>query len=426
VLLRVRFAEVSRNALTELGASFFANGFHDFFGRVGTQQFGPSLPSFQDGRMVFSDFLNLFLFDSANNLGLVIKALETKGVFQSLAEPNLVSESGKEASFLAGGEFPIPVAQGSGANLAISVVFKEFGIRLSFTPTVNGDRVHLKVKPEVSTLDFGNAVVTNGFRIPALTTRKTETELELQNGQTFAIAGLMNNSVANTMQKIPGIGDIPILGMLFRSKAAQKNQTELVVMITPEILPINSRGVTDRMPRTPEPYLPPMPAERMHETPAPAFTPARPTSVSAPTQQSSKGDKAAGASVAAATSSAPASPTPAQSVATSQSAAAPSATVNSKQMEKERQAAEKAAREEAKRAAAEAEKERERLEKEAREQLKREREQEKRDKEAAKRAEEEAKKQSQVQDDPQDDPSAKLKLAEAAYLAELAKSSAQN
>ncbi len=151
-------------------------------------------------------------------------------------------QSGKEASFLAGGEFPVPIAQGSGANLAISVMFKEFGVRLNFTPTINGDRVNLKVRPEVSTLDFGNAVVLNGFRIPALSTRRTETEIELRNGQTFAIAGLLNNQMQSTMQKIPGIGDIPILGYLFRSKVASKEQTELVVMITPEILPGGFNG----------------------------------------------------------------------------------------------------------------------------------------------------------------------------------------
>src|SRR5262249_11809834 len=152
-------------------------------------------------------------------------------------------------------------------NLGISVVFKEFGIRLGFTPIVNGDRVHLKVKPEVSTLDFNNAVVLNGFRIPALTSRKTETELELQNRQTFAIAGLMNNQMVSTLSKVPGIGDIPILGNLFKSKAAQKNQTELVVMITPEILPNNSPGLTPNLPRTPEPFLSPLPDKQTRPAP---------------------------------------------------------------------------------------------------------------------------------------------------------------
>src|SRR4029079_8217501 len=134
---------------------------------------------------------------------------QTKGQFQSLAEPNLVAESGKEASFLAGGEVPVPIAQGGQSN-AISVVYKEFGVRLNFTPVIHGNRVHLKVRPEVSTLDFANGVVLQGFRIPALSTRRTETEVDLLDGQTFAIAGLINNSMNSTLQKIPGIGDIPI------------------------------------------------------------------------------------------------------------------------------------------------------------------------------------------------------------------------
>jgi pilus assembly protein CpaC len=223
VLLRVRFAEVSRSAMTELGASLLTSptGIENNTARLTTQQF--AAPDFSDlsftkassafgsavtsasGKFTFSDFLNLFLFNSKYDLGVVVKALQSKGLFQSLAEPNLVAESGKEASFLAGGEFPVPIAQGGSGSVAISVQFKEFGIRLNFTPIVTGNRVHLKVRPEVSTLDFSNAVVLNGFRIPALTTRRTETELELQSGQTFAIAGLMNSQVNSTMQKIPGI-----------------------------------------------------------------------------------------------------------------------------------------------------------------------------------------------------------------------------
>jgi pilus assembly protein CpaC len=275
VLLRVRFAEVSRNALTELGASFAANGFKDgrWYGRTSTQQF--AAPQWdQDGKFVFSDFLNLFLFDTKNELAGVIRALQNKGLFQSLAEPNLVAESGKEASFLAGGEIPVPIAQGSGNNLGITVQYKEFGIRLNFTPVVNGDRIHLKVRPEVSTLDFNNAVVLQGFRIPALSTRRTETELELRDHQTFAIAGLLNNTMMSSLQKVPGLGDIPILGLLFRSKAAQKDRTELVVMITPEILPNNSPGVTTEVPRLKEPYLPPLRDNESTPPPPPPFMPA--------------------------------------------------------------------------------------------------------------------------------------------------------
>ena len=127
-----------------------------------------------------------------------------------------------EASFLAGGEFTVPVAQGSGANLAISVMFKEFGIRLTFTPVVNGDRVHLKVRPEVSTLDFVNAIQLNGFRIPALSTRRATTEFELKDGQSFVIAGLLDNRLTNNASKIPGLGTIPILGTFFKSKNLNK------------------------------------------------------------------------------------------------------------------------------------------------------------------------------------------------------------
>jgi pilus assembly protein CpaC len=256
VMLRVRFAEVSRSAMQELGASFFAHGSgtsDQWFGRTNP---GVGGPEFDDGKLVFSDFLNLFIFNSKENLGGVVKALSNKGLFQSLAEPNLIATNGKEASFLAGGEYPYPVVQsGSGTN-SVTITFKEFGVRLSFTPTVlGGDLVHLKVKPEVSTLDFANAVVIDGFRVPALATRRTETEVELRDGQTFAIAGLMNNTLTNTMSKIPGIGDIPILGLLFKSKAHQKQQTELVVMITPTIIRRGQMGVSESLPSLVEPYL---------------------------------------------------------------------------------------------------------------------------------------------------------------------------
>ena len=246
VMLRVRFAEVSRSAMQELGVSMFANGSgssDQWYGRSAPS--GAPGPNFEDGKLVFSDFLNLFVFNGKENLGAVVKALSNKGLFQSLAEPNLIATNGKEASFLAGGEYPYPVVQsGSGTN-SVTITFKEFGVRLSFTPTVlGGDLVHLKVKPEVSSLDFANAVVIDGFRVPALSTRRTETEVELRDGQTFAIAGLMNNTLTSSMSKIPGIGDIPILGLLFKSKAHQKNQTELVVMITPTII---KKGRTGRV-----------------------------------------------------------------------------------------------------------------------------------------------------------------------------------
>src|SRR4051794_3090920 len=279
VMLRVRFAEVSRSALQELGASFFTGpgGFHDYVAQASTQQFpsinyteldrssiqgpdkwggGRDTVDATGGKFTFSDLLNLTVFNNKYNIGTLIKALQDKGLFQSLAEPNLIALNGKEASFLAGGEYPYPVVQPGASGNSISITFKEFGIRLSFTPTVlGGDLINLKVRPEVSSLDFSNAIVLDGFRIPALSTRRTETEVELQDGQTFAIAGLLNNTVQNTMRKIPGIGDIPILGWLFKSAAMQKNQTELVVMITPQVVRRGSTGVSAGLPSTVEPYL---------------------------------------------------------------------------------------------------------------------------------------------------------------------------
>jgi pilus assembly protein CpaC len=258
VMLRVRFAEVSRSALQELGATWILDQFkNDWTARATTQQFSsPDFDSDKPGRLTFSDFLNVFVFNSKHGVGTVIKALSSKGLFQSLAEPNLITVNGKEASFLAGGEYPYPVAQASAGGTSISIMFKEYGIRLHFTPTVlGGDLINLKVKPEVSSLDFANSIVIDGFRLPALTTRRADTEVELQDGQTFAIAGLMNNTLNSTMQKIPGIGDIPVLGLLFKSRAYQKNDTELVVMVTPTIVRRGSTGVSSGLPSLIEPYL---------------------------------------------------------------------------------------------------------------------------------------------------------------------------
>lgn len=435
VLLRVRFAEVSRNALTQLGSSFFtgANGYKDWVGRTTTEQFpAPDFDS-KNGGLVFADYLNLFLFNTKHQVGTVIKALQNKGLFQSLAEPNLVAESGKEASFLAGGEFPIPVAQGNGTNLAITVQFKEFGIRLTFTPVVTGTRVHLKVRPEVSTLDFNNAVTLNGFRIPALSTRRTETELELEDHQTFAIAGLLSNTVTSQLSKIPGIGDIPILGLLFKSKSAQKDQTELVVMITPEILRNNSVGVTPNLPRTPEPFLPPLPEKKSKEMPPPAFRPEQGRAQNAqpmpmPAQQAqapqAPNPAAAAAAMSALTPQGPKVMNGAQP-GTPMAAPTPAATRSlsaddRKALERARDLEEKQRRAEAKQAQIDAKAAAEKKEKDdklAKEQAKRDAEAQRKAAEIAKKQAEEAKKQQKLIDEA----AAKLKAAEAAYQAELAK-----
>jgi Bacterial type II and III secretion system protein len=210
-----------------------------------------------------------------------VRALKGKGLFESLAEPNLITQDGKEASFLAGGEFPYPVVQGGGANQTVTIVFKEFGVRLRFTPTITGGGyVHLKVTPEVSTLDFANGVTMEGFRVPALSTRRTDTEVELRDGQTFAIAGLIDRNMDETLRRVPGIGDIPILGHLFRSSAYRKNSTELVVMITPHIMRRDSPGVTPNLPGLSEPFLP-TPSQTM-PMPPPAFSSITPDNPAGP------------------------------------------------------------------------------------------------------------------------------------------------
>ena len=296
IMLRVRFAEVSRSAMQELGASFILNQFKSdmWDARATTGQFpAPNFDSSSPGGLTFSDFLNLFVFNTKEGFGAVVKALSTKGLFQSLAEPNLIALNGKEASFLAGGEYPYPVVQpGSGGGSSVTIQFKEFGIRLHFTPTVlGGDLINLKVRPEVSSLDFSNAVTLDGFRVPALSTRRTETEVELQDGQTFAIAGLLDNTVTQTMNKIPGIGDIPVLGYLFKSRAYQKNQTELVVMITPQIIRKGSTGVSQGLPTAVEPYLGapdkrlPQPAPYVGSPVYPASPNARPAGGTTPAPQ---------------------------------------------------------------------------------------------------------------------------------------------
>jgi pilus assembly protein CpaC len=168
----------------------------------------------------------------------MIRALRSRGLFQSLAEPNLIAYNGQEASFLAGGEIPIPVVQGT--TNAVSVEYKEYGVRLHFRPTVAGDMIRLHVRPEVSTLDFSNGILLSGFRIPALSTRRAETDVELRDGQSFAVAGLLNNLSQDDVNSVPGLSRLPIIGRLFRSRAERAEQTELLVLITPQLVrPLN-------------------------------------------------------------------------------------------------------------------------------------------------------------------------------------------
>jgi pilus assembly protein CpaC len=244
VLLEVKFAEVDRSAVTQLGVNLFSTGAANTTGTSTTGQFG----GFQTGsgtagggtfgegnkpNINFNQPLNLFLFRQDINLGALIQALQQKNLLEILAEPNLIAVNGKEASFLAGGEFPFPIVQPGQGFTAVTIQFREFGVKLRFTPVVMpNNNIHLQVVPEVSQLDFTNALTISGFTVPALSTRRAQTEFEVQDGQSFIIAGLMDNRVTNQYSKMPGLGDIPILGNLFRSRNTQKSTTELVVLCT--------------------------------------------------------------------------------------------------------------------------------------------------------------------------------------------------
>jgi len=251
VLLEVKFAEVDRNAALQLGAEYLTPGTGHTTGTVTTGQFGglsvsttssstttaggttTTSTSSTPPTINLTNALNLFLFRSDINFGVVVEALQAKNLLQILAEPNLIAVNGKEASFLAGGQFPFPIVQPGQGFAAVTIAFKDFGVKLQFTPVImpNGN-IHLKVAPEVSTLDFTNALTISGFTVPALSTRRAETEFELQDGQSFVIAGLLDNRVTDLYNKIPGLGDIPILGNLFRSRNLLKSKTELMVLCT--------------------------------------------------------------------------------------------------------------------------------------------------------------------------------------------------
>jgi pilus assembly protein CpaC len=255
VMLQVRFAEVNRRAISELGTSLFGAR-QGWIARGTTQQF-PTATIENDGNdteFVFSDMLNLFLFNTNYNVGTVIRALKTSGYFQSLAEPNLLAYNGKEASFLAGGEFPVPFASGAAGN--ISIQFREFGVRLNFTPTIAGDLIRLHVRPEVSSLDFNNGIQLQGFRIPALTMRRAETEVELRDGQSFAIAGLIDNESQTDRAAVPILSQLPIIGNFFKSKGERQERTELLVLITPRLVRALDPDEVPPLPTLPGQFLP--------------------------------------------------------------------------------------------------------------------------------------------------------------------------
>ncbi len=242
VLLEVKFAEVDRTKLQQLGFNFLS-GAGNTLSAINTQQFAPPTatasvtPTATAGTLNLTDMLNIFAVRPDLNLAATIRDLEGKSVLQILAEPNLLALNGQKASFLAGGEFPVPVVQGGQSVGVVTIQFRPFGVRLEFTAFVGKDKViRLHVAPEVSTLDFSNAAIISGFTVPALSTRRAETEIELKDGQSFGIAGLLDNRAQAQMSKIPGISDIPILGMLFRSHTISRSNSELVVLVTPRVV----------------------------------------------------------------------------------------------------------------------------------------------------------------------------------------------
>lgn len=265
IMLQVRFAEVDRSAVTQLGANILHNFGTKMPFSTSTQQFAPPQLGNQtsgNNNFTISDLLNVFIFRPDIDLAATIKALQQQNLLEILAEPNLMTASGKDASFLAGGEFPFPVLQstsGAGGFAGITIQFKEFGVRLNFTPTLTADGlIHLKVRPEVSSLDFSNALTLQGFFIPALSTRRIESEMDLIDGQSFAIAGLLDNRVTQQLSKIPGIGDIPILGKLFQSINRTKSKDELLVVVTPRIVRPLSANEVPQGPDFPASFLRPI------------------------------------------------------------------------------------------------------------------------------------------------------------------------
>ena len=242
VKLKVRIVEVDRSKQAQFGFNFFSQG-GSLISATTTQQF-PSNPTYTPpttsapGTLTVSDALNFLLFSSKLNVGAALKDLENKQVLQILAEPTITTLSGEKANFLAGGEFPFPVIQGSSGGLtSITIQFRSYGVKVEFTPIVNADgTIELKVAPEVSALDYTNAVTISGYTIPALSTRKVDTQVTLNSGQSFAISGLLDKRTTDLYANTPGISNVPILGLLFRSKGVTHSNTELVVVVTPEIV----------------------------------------------------------------------------------------------------------------------------------------------------------------------------------------------
>jgi pilus assembly protein CpaC len=269
ILLRVRFASVDRNVETDLGLNLLSTAFNQTTA-VSTQQFGPPIINNNSGSaqnsLGVNQPLNIFLFRPDIDLLATIRALQARNALEMLAEPNVLAIDGKQASFVAGGEFPFPTLQGGAGVGAVTIQFREFGVRLNFLPNITPrGTIRLQVAPEVSSLDFAHAVTFQGFTIPALTTRRVVTEVELESGQSFVIGGLLDNSTSENLNKIPGLANIPLFGKLFQSKTTTRSNTELLVIITPEVVRPIPAGQPVPSLRYPTPFLPPNTSTEMRQ-----------------------------------------------------------------------------------------------------------------------------------------------------------------
>lgn len=343
ILLKVRFCSVDRTLEKQLGINLFNLGAGNFIGGVNTGQFSPpgvagasgsSSTGFGStaGSATVTNDLNLLAYYPGLGIGATIQALETRGLVETLAQPNLLAMNGREASFLAGGEFPYPIVQGTSAGGAgaVTIDFKEYGIRLNFIPTITPrETIRLQVAPEVSTLDYSHAVEVSGFNVPGLTSRRVNTEVELKDGQSFILGGLLDNEETETFEKIPFLGDIPVLGKFFQSIQRTKTNTELIVIVTPELvapipagqpvpqlkypvafLPPNSNiPMNNPDAKTPDNTLPPTPTSIPVETLIDSMKPEKPLVIESATGGFGTGGGNINAPTGGTTVAAPAAPT---------------------------------------------------------------------------------------------------------------------
>ncbi len=278
VKLKVQIIEIDRSKLAQFGINLFSQGKNQ--GNVTTGQF-PSTQTYTPGSstapatLTSTNPLNLLFYNFDVNFGLTLQDLQNKNIAQILAEPTITTLSGQKASFLAGGEFPFPVVQGSSGGLtSITIQFRPYGVKLEFTPVVNDDgTIQLKVAPEVSALDYTNAVTISGYTIPAISTRRADTQVELRDGQSFAISGLLDHRTTDIFSKMPGIGDVPVLGQLFRSKNVNHSTVELMVVVTPMIVDPLTDTTSPVVPKLPIPTLDPMQFDRKMGKQKPATPP---------------------------------------------------------------------------------------------------------------------------------------------------------